>query len=68
MSSIISASQSAFLRRCQILDCSLLANECINEWMWTQQSGIMVQLDMEKAYDHVHWKFNINILRSLGFG
>lgn len=68
MSSIISASQSADIRRRQILDCSLLANECIDEWMRNGQARIVVQLDMEKAYDHVHWVFLLDLLREMGFG
>lgn len=25
-------------------------------------------LDIKKAYDHVNWKFSINLLKNMGFG
>ena len=34
----------------------------------TNQEVIMVQLDLEKAYDHVNWSFLPHVMHSMGFG
>lgn len=68
MGTIISVNQNAFVRGRQILDCSLIANECIDAWYKVNYLGVVVQIDMEKAYDHVHWNFVEDILLKMGFG
>ena len=34
----------------------------------THQELIMVQLDLEKAYDHVNWSFVSGLMHTMGFG
>ena len=34
----------------------------------THQELIMVQLDLEKAYDHVNWSFVSRLMHTMGFG
>jgi hypothetical protein len=34
----------------------------------TKESGIVLNLDYEKAYDRVSWEFPRDILESIGFG
>ena len=34
----------------------------------TDQELIMVQLDLEKAYDHVNWSFVSGLMHIVGFG
>ena len=34
----------------------------------THQEMVMVQLDLEKAYDHVNWSFLSSVMYSMGFG
>ena len=34
----------------------------------TDQELIMVQLDLEKAYDHVNWSFVYGLMHTMGFG
>jgi len=48
---VVGPSQHAFVHVCQILDASLLANECIDYYLRTNQSGVLCKLDMEKAYN-----------------
>ena len=34
----------------------------------TNQELVMVQLDLEKAYDHVNWSFLSSVMSIMGFG
>lgn len=38
-----------------MLDCNLVANECIDYWAKTKKEGLVCYVDMEKVYDHVNW-------------
>lgn len=52
----------------QILDNSLIVNECIDWWQKTKVKGLVLQIDMEKVYDNVNWNFLLSILQKMGFG
>lgn len=54
---VISPYQHAFIKGCQILDCSLIANECLDSWTEVGFNGLMCKVDMEKTYGHVNWNF-----------
>lgn len=54
---IILSLQNAFIYGRQIIDCSLLANECIDAMIKVCQSGIVCKIDMEKAYGHINWNY-----------
>lgn len=43
--------QSAFVAKRQILDASLIANEIIDGWEKKQEKGVVIKLDIEKAFD-----------------
>lgn len=51
---IIAQSQGTFIGGRQILDCALIANECILDRRVSGQCGVLCKLDMEKAYDHLN--------------
>ncbi|XP_040989014.1 uncharacterized protein LOC121236643 [Juglans microcarpa x Juglans regia] len=68
MERIISPSQNAFVKGRQILDSVLIASECLESRLKVEKAGILIKLDMEKAYDHISWDFLDYLLRRFGCG
>ena len=50
---VVSKAQGAFVKRRQILDAVLIANEAIDSVLKNNENGILCKLDIEKAYDNV---------------
>ena len=55
--SVISESQSAFVKNRQILDGILIANEVVDEAQKLKKDLLLFKVDFEKAYDSVDWGY-----------
>jgi Reverse transcriptase (RNA-dependent DNA polymerase) len=65
---IVDPAQVAFIKSRYILDNVLVANEIIHYAKLHKQKGIVLKVDLEKAYDRVSWTFVQELLISKGFG
>ena len=54
---LISSEQTGFVEGCQILDGIILAHEMIHSLKQTKSSGMLLKVDLAKAYDKVDWKY-----------
>lgn len=52
----------------QILDSILIANECVEEYKRMKRNGVIIKLDLEKAYEKTDWDFLDYIMARKGFG
>ncbi len=64
---VIGESQTAFIPGRFILDGVIILHEVLHEVKKTHQSGIILKLDFEKAYDKVQWSFLFDVLQKKGF-
>ena len=66
---IISPTQSAFIPNRWIVENQIIVQEIIHSFKTRKTNpGLMaIKLDLQKAYDRVHWKFIQAILLHLGF-
>eukprot|EP00253_Pinus_taeda_P008507 PITA_08507 len=64
---IISEEQSGYVEGRQILDNILLAQEMIHSLHSRKEAGMIMQLDLSKAYDKVSWRYLEAVLDAFGF-
>ena len=64
---IISLEQVGFVEGRKILDGIILIHEIIHSIKIGKIPYMLLKLDISKAYDKLHWKFLIGILKAFGF-
>ena len=64
---IISLEQVGFMEGRQILDGIILVHEIIHSLKSTRTPGMLLKLDLSKAYDKLNWQFFSGILKEFGF-
>jgi len=67
ISSVVSDSQSAFVRGRQILDGILVANEVVGEAKKLNRDLLLFKIDFEKAYDSMDWIYLDDVLCKMPF-
>ena len=67
MDSIISPSQSAFLKGRNLVDGVLEVNELVDFAKKSNRQTLILKVNFEKAYDLVDWGFLVYMLRRMGF-
>ena len=65
---MVSKPQNAFVKRRQILDVVLVANDVIDLILKSNEETVMCKLDIENAYDYVDWFFLFLVMSMMGFG
>ena len=65
--SVVSDSQSAFVKGRQILDGILVANEIVDEAHRCKKELILFKVDFEKAYDSVDCGYLDEVMMKMGF-
>ena len=59
--------QNAFEEERKILDASLFVSKAIDSLQKSNNSGLLCELDIEKAYNHINWNFLLFVLHKMGF-
>jgi hypothetical protein len=67
MSRIINQSQNAFIKGRNIMDGVLSLHEILHDTKLNKKDGIILKLDLEKAYDKISWSFLFETLEQRGF-
>jgi hypothetical protein len=65
--SVVSESQTAFVRDRQILDGVLIANEAVDEARRSKKELMLFKVDFEKAYDFVDWGYLDGVMGKMSF-
>eukprot|EP00253_Pinus_taeda_P031502 PITA_31502 len=64
---IISPKQSGYVEGRQIMDGIILTHEIIHSLKSSKQAGMLLKLDLSKAFDKLSWSYIENMLKAFGF-
>jgi hypothetical protein len=64
---IISPEKSGYVEGRQILDSVILAHEVIHSLQKTKTPGMLLKLDLSKAFDKINWEYMQAMLLAFGF-
>jgi len=67
MGTVISETQSAFVKDRHILDGILIANEVVDEVVKMKKDLLLFKVDFEKAYDSVDWGYLDSVMGRMSF-
>eukprot|EP00253_Pinus_taeda_P017343 PITA_17343 len=67
LDNLISAEQTGFVEGRQILDGLVVTQEVIHSLKVKKQKGMMIKLDLSKAYDRLNWNYLETVLDRFGF-
>eukprot|EP00253_Pinus_taeda_P035212 PITA_35212 len=65
--SIISPEKTGFVEGRKILDGLVVAQEVIHSLNQNKRKGMMIKLDLSKAYDRLNWRYLSAVLEAYGF-
>jgi hypothetical protein len=68
LSKVVGPSQHAFVSGRRALDCAMALNLIMEKLKLEKKTGLILSLDMEKAYDRVHHEWLFKVLERLETG
>ncbi|KAM0890566.1 hypothetical protein ACQ4PT_026958 [Festuca glaucescens] len=65
---IVSMNQSAFIKHRSLHDNFVLVRQVARKINMRRQTGVLLKLDIARAFDSISWSFLFEVLRRMGFG
>jgi hypothetical protein len=65
---IVSMNQSAFIKHRSLHDNFVLVRQVVRKINTRRQTGVLLKLDIARAFDSISWSFLFEVLRRMGFG
>ncbi|KAM0866517.1 hypothetical protein ACQ4PT_042555 [Festuca glaucescens] len=65
---VVSTNKSAFVRGRSLHDNFILVRQVARKINQQRQTGVLLKLDLTRAFDSISWSFLFEVLRRMGFG